>query len=127
MSTLFDFSKIRRLRTKKDTSPALVLKITERVIDNMLHYAIQITKQRYWGGKFNYGTDSFIASNSFILASASCPAGSSANSDNGSTRYLMYLRGSSQSSDNTVVTIRSLGWVEKLKVAVKEYNEHMEK
>ena len=121
-----DWCKLRKVRTK-DTSPAFVLAITERVVDNILRYDIQITKQRYRGDELNYGNNSFTASNGFTLTSASCPAGSSVNTGGVDSRYYMYVRGSSVSSDNDVITVSSLGWVERLKVAVKEYNEHREK
>ena len=119
-------SRIRKTRTK-DTSPALVVSVTNRVVDNMLQYDIQIIKQRYTNGRFSHWGTSITASNGFTLTSASCPAGSPANNDGGYNEYHMYMRGSSSSNDNDIITVPSLGWVEKLKVAVEEYNEHMER
>lgn len=109
-----------------DKRPALVLDITKRVINNILHYDIQVVEQRYRCGQFNYSGCSFIASNGFILASVSCPAGDYFNDGNYvQHQHKLYLRGSTRSQDNEVITVDGIGYVEQLKLAVEEYNRHM--
>lgn len=122
MSMPLSWNKVRETVSKKDNTPALVLDITEHVVDNMLLYHIQIVKQKYTGTQLYRGSNSFTASNGFTFASASCPAGSSHNSNNSGDNYHMYIRGSNRQSNDEVVLTRSLGYVEKLKEAVKEYN-----
>ena len=125
MSTPISPSMAEQLRPI-DKRPTLVLDITERVINNILHYDIQIVEQKYRCNQFNYGSCSFIASNGFILSSVSCPAGDYLNSgDYTRSQHKLYLRGSSPAQDNEVITIASTTYVEQLKLAVEEYNSHM--
>lgn len=103
--------------------PALVLDIKTINSDKGLQFTIQIVEQKIRGA--NAG---FTASNSFSFVSLSCPAiGIGYNmSDSGSVRKegLLYLRGSSSgySSDNSILITNSVGYIEKLKAAVIEYN-----
>lgn len=69
MSMPFTFGRLQKFRMKKGTSPALVLNITERVVNNVLHYDIVIVEQKYRNEKFHHGSNEFIASNSFVLSS----------------------------------------------------------
>ena len=84
-----------------------------------LYFTIQITHQKYRG----YVAD-FTASNGFRFTSAYCPAITGINSTGGgfSGRGVLFLRGDSTSEDNYVLRSYSIGYIEKLKVAVKEYN-----
>ena len=91
-----------------------------------LSFTVQIVKQRYRGSRAGYTT-----SNGFIFASLSCPAigmgYNSANNSITSTQPLLYLRGtSSRNDDNLILETDSIGYIEKLKEAVIEYNEHFE-
>lgn len=98
--------------------PALELDIKAIKSAKGLRFTIQIVSQRLRGSKAR-----FIASNGFYLASMSCPAISVGyNTDDNTNKPLMYLRGSSISSDNRILFTKSIGYVEKLKAAVIEYN-----
>lgn len=124
MGLPFNFGK---LQMKKDTSPALVLNITERVVNNVLHYDIVIVEQQYRNENFNHGSSEFTASNGFVLGSVSCPAGTSINDGACTSTQQLYVRGTNRACDNDTITVDGVGWVANLKVAVKEYNEHVTK
>ena len=98
---------------------ALELDIKTIKSGKSVSFTIQIVSQRLRGGKA-----SFAASNGFYFNSLSCPAiGACYNSgDNHNSNGMLYLRGSARSSDNDMLHTRSVGYVEKLKAAVIEYN-----
>ena len=124
MSMPLNWDRVHKAISEKDTSPALILDITEHVVDNMLHYRIQVIKQKYRSSRFYNSSDSFTASNDFTLSSVSCPAGSIHNTGSScESRLHMYVRGTDKSMDQELLATRSLGYIEKLKQAVKEYNE----
>ena len=125
MSMPLNWNRIREAVNKKDSTPALVLDITDHIVNNMLRYHIQITEQKYRGSELYRGSNSFTALNGFTLSSAGCPAGSRHNKGDSENNYHMYVRGSYSNSDNEVIIIYSLGYLEKLKEAVKEYNDLM--
>ena len=65
----------------------------------------------------------FVASNGFVLTSLSCPAiGAGYNSGSNITPPMMYLRGSAHDADDRILHTKSVGYIEKLKAAVIEYN-----
>ena len=98
--------------------PALELDIKTIKSDKGLKFKIQIVSQRLRGWHA-----SFTASNGFSFASMSCPAISVGyNTDGNTSKPMMYLRGSSTNSDNDILFTKSIGYVEKLKAAVIEYN-----
>ena len=79
-------------------------------------YRIQIVRQRHRGSRAK-----FVASNGFAFTSLSGPMiGGGFNKTN---RGMLYLRGTSYSNDTKVLYSRSVGYVEVLKAAVKEYNK----
>ena len=92
---------------------------------NGVSYIIKITEQRLRGVAAKLTT-----SNGFTFKSLSSPAigvcyndGSDADSvDNTNRGGLLYLQGSSRDADNRILRTSSIGYVNKLKVAVKEYN-----
>ena len=84
-----------------------------------LEFTVQIVEQRLRGSKAD-----FTASNGFRFASLSCPAigiGYNVNGGGGSKQGLLYLRGSAW-NDNEILCTNSVGYIEKLKAAVIEYN-----
>lgn len=86
---------------------------------NNLSFTVHIVEQRLRGSKA-----CFVASNGFYFSSLSCPAiGGDYNTGSGSSSTpMMYLRGNTRSNDNDKLYTRSLGYIEKLKAAVIEYN-----
>ena len=98
--------------------PALVLDIKQRQSDRGLKFTVQIVEQKLRGSKA-----SFVASNGFYFASLSCPAIGMGYNDSGSNvTPMLYLRGNAISTDNDILETPSIGYIEKLKVAVEEYN-----
>ena len=98
--------------------PALLLDIQQRRSDKGLKFTIQIIEQKLRGGRAN-----FVASNGFYFSSLSCPAiGMGYNKTDSNASPMIYLRGSSRRTDNEILSTTSIGYIEKLKVAVKEYN-----
>ena len=88
-----------------------------------LRFTVRIVEQRLRGSKAF-----FIASNGFKLSSLSYPAiGIGYNADGGTYNDgLLYLRGSARSNDNDIIETASVGYIDKLKKAVLEYNIAME-
>ena len=83
-----------------------------------LSFTVQIIEQRLRGSKAG-----FVASSGFYFSSLSCPAiVGGYNMDDGNSSAMLYLRGSDRSHDNDRLYTNSLGYIEKLKAAVKEYN-----
>ena len=98
--------------------PTLKLDIKKKKSAKGLSFTVQIVEQRLRGSKAN-----FIASNGFYFSSLACPAiGFGYNIDGTSSNGMIYLRGSSSRSDNDILYTDSIGYIEKLKDAVKEYN-----
>ena len=98
--------------------PALRVDIKTVKSGKYLQFTIQIVEQRLRGSRAG-----FTASNGFYFASLSCPAiGACYNSGTDNNDGMMYLRGSAYGSDNVVLRTRSVGYIEKLKRAVMEYN-----
>lgn len=102
--------------------PALVLDIQQLHSDRGLKFTVQIIEQKLMGGKA-----CFIASNGFYFQSLSCPSlGMCYNKTDSNATPMLYLRGSSPRTDNAILETSSIGYIEKLKVAVEEYNIHYE-
>lgn len=81
---------------------------------------IKIISQRYRGTDFNRGSIDFKSpTNGFSLISDSYPE--SYNYD--PARPVLCVWGRSRDLDNRPISIRGDEWLEKLRVAVKEYNE----
>ena len=98
--------------------PALVLDIKTIKSVNGLKFTVQIVEQKLRGGRA-----SFAASNGFYFSSLSVPAiGVGYNTAGGTTTPMMYLRGSARGQDNKILDTSSVGYIEKLKAAVIEYN-----
>ena len=98
--------------------PSLKLDIETSKSDNAISFTIQIVSQRLRGGRA-----SFQASNGFYFSSLSCPAiGAGYNETDSDAAPMMYLRGSSYTNDNDILYTKSVGYIEKLKAAVIEYN-----
>ena len=101
---------------------ALELDIKTARSDKGALFTIQITEQRLRGVAAKLTT-----SNGFTFKSISAPAigiGFNNGHDNDPTNMngLLYLRGSSRRNDRKILHTRSIGYVNKLKAAVKEYN-----
>ncbi len=98
--------------------PALVLEIKTIKKANSIKFTIQIVSQHHRGGRA-----SFQATNGFYFSSLSCPA-ISCNYNDGKSHMqpMMYLRGSGYRRDNDIMTTKSIGYIERLKAAVIEYN-----
>ncbi len=98
---------------------ALEIEIQQVERDNRLRFSIKIVGQRLRGGRA-----AFVASNGFVFRSLSCPAiGVGYNSGSGTCNMgMIYLRGSAYGSDNDVLYTDSMGYIEKLKAGVIEYN-----
>ena len=98
--------------------PALELDIKTIKDKNSLSFTVQVVKQKYRGVAANY-----VTSKGFTFFSMGCPA---VGSSHGGGAYpkppTIYLRGSSRTKDNSVLYTDSVGYIEKLKVAVEEYN-----
>ena len=105
--------------------PALELDIkTIRHKDKALSFTVQVVKQRYRGSLAYY-----TASNDFRFTSFGCPEigyGYNSRSFELHHQAVLYLRGSSRHKDNRILKTNSIGYIEKLKEAVIEYNEHFE-
>ena len=97
--------------------PTLELDIKERKSDKGLSFTVQIIEQRLRGGNAN-----FVASNGFYFSSLSCPAIGVGYNSSGSSKGMLYLRGSGRREDNAVLYTDSIGYIEKLKEAVLAYN-----
>lgn len=98
--------------------PALELDIKTIKSVNGLKFTIQIVSQRLRGGRA-----SFVASNRFYFTSLSCPAiGCGYNNTDSNAAPMMYLRGTARKSDNEILYTTSIGYIDKLKAAVIEYN-----
>ncbi len=76
----------------------------------------RVVEQNRICNEFNYGRNSFTASNGFHLFSLSHPD-ISMGSDG------LYVRGFVRSSDNEPFKVPSEEWLDKLRVAVREYNQ----
>ena len=115
------------MSTKK---PALVVEISECTDSNLLAYTIQIIHQKYKGYEFNKDGRVFTASNGFSLRSVDMPEarevhGGSNTTGRGSNR--LYVRGTYlDSSNDKILTVYSVSYIEELKVAIKEYNEQID-
>jgi hypothetical protein len=112
-----------------DKRPALVVKITKNTDEGFLTYGIQITHQRYRGREFSKGSCEWIASNDFTLMSDGCRETEEENSSNRDSSYgynnMFFVRGCWGNKDNDIAIVKSVSYIEKLKVAIKEYNEYM--
>jgi len=98
--------------------PALEVDIKTIKSDQGLKFTIQIVSQRLRG--YNAA---FTASNGFYFSSLSCPAiGEGYNNTDIPTTPMMYLRGSARKCDNDILWTTSVGYIDKLKAAVIEYN-----
>ena len=96
---------------------SLEIDIQRKKIKNGLLFTVQIVTQRLRGSRAN-----FLASNGFKFVSLSCPAiGVGYNVVEGMSP-MMYIRGSGRDSDDRVMETDSIGYIERLKNAVIEYN-----
>ena len=98
---------------------------------------MQVIQQEYTTWDFGINGDIFVASNSFELRSTGYPMLYNRNGNNEYIRIegktikgavnsivdLMCVRGSDTGMDDSIICIDSPAYIEKLKVAVKEYNE----
>lgn len=104
---------------------ALELDIKMRRSEDGLKFTVRIVEQRLRGGKANFTT-----SKGFYFSSLSCPAvGGAYNRPGGmgmNANGMLYLRGSATAKDNEILYTASIGYIEKLKAAVMEYNIAME-
>lgn len=101
---------------------ALELDIRTVRSDMGLLYTIQITEQRLRGVAARLTTP-----NGFTFKSISTPAigvGFNNGHDNDHTNVggLLFLRGTSRRNDDKILHTSSIGYVNKLRAAVKEYN-----
>ena len=98
---------------------SLELDIQMKTTKNRVYFTVQIVTQRLRGSRAN-----FIATNGFKLMSLSCPAigvGYNIPEDIGKNG-IMYLRGSARDTDERALEVESIGYIERLKQAVIEYN-----
>ena len=102
----------------------LVLEITT-VNNDTLVYEIRVKQQKYISRYFFGNTCKFNASNNFRLVSDSSPevvcVNTAYNSLGGVNK--LFVRGMCTSMDDRVASVRSIAYIEQLKIAVKEYNE----
>lgn len=119
----------------------LVIDIQPTVHKNVLIYIVQVTHQEYTGIYFTTnGGHNFTASNGFRLSSQSCPAlykkgngmqpsqqinGKRINGTWTHDHDMMCVRGSDRARYNTRMYTNSIVYIERLKLAVTEYNEFM--
>ena len=101
---------------------ALELDIKTMQSKNGVLFTIQITEQRLRGVAAKLTT-----SNGFTFKSVSTPAigigfNNGLDSHPVNVNGLLFLRGSSSRHDAKILHTRSIGYVNKLKAAVKEYN-----
>lgn len=100
-------------------SVALELDIKTVRGKNGLSFTVQILKQKYRGDRATYVV------NGFAFVSLGCPAiGTAHNNGDYSLQPMLYLRGGNRRKDDMILRTRSIGYIEKLKTAVIEYNEH---
>ena len=87
-----------------------------------LKFSIQITEQVLRGSNASY-----LTSNNFQFFSMSLPAVRHKHNTgyvgSGSVQDTLYLRGSERHKDNVVMYTTSVGYIERLKKAIVEYNE----
>ena len=114
----------------------LKLNIKQCMVGSRLLYTVQVVHQVHRRSVFNIDRDTFIASNGFELLSTGYPMLYCTNTHKepitlkgkrivgASTGYInkMCVRGSDRYMDNHIIYIDSPAYIEKLKVAVKEYN-----
>lgn len=80
---------------------------------------VEIIEQTHRESEFGFksGSNSFVASNGFVLASVAVPE---VRSD------MLYVRGSNNDKDSVVMCVRSEELMSKLRIAVSEYNNYTE-
>ena len=118
----------------------LVVDIRPTVHNNILIYVVQILHQQHTGNCFTISGNSFTATNGFKLSSQSCPAlykrrnglvqsihikGKRVNGTWSHDVDMIYVRGSDCTRDRTRMYTDSVVYVERLKLAIAEYNDHM--
>lgn len=99
--------------------PALEIDIQQVKRNKGLRFSVEIVGQTLKGSRAY-----FVASNGFVFNSLSCPA-IAVGYNSGDIIHspgMLYLRGSARGSDNRVLYTDSMGYIEKLKAAVIEYN-----
>lgn len=118
----------------------LIIDIHSTVYNNILIYIIQIVHQQRTGTYFTVSGHNFNASNGFRLSSQSCPAlykkhnvagspihikGKRINGTWAHDEDMLYVRGADCTRDMTRMYTDSIVYIERLKLAVTEYNECM--
>ena len=117
----------------------LVIDIQPTVHNNVLIYVVQITHQKYTGDFFTNTGNNFTASNGFRLSSQSCPViykknngvcaihikGKRVNGTRSHDVDMMCVRGGDSTRDRTRMHTASVVYIERLKLAITEYNDHM--
>lgn len=121
----------------------LIVDVHPTVYNNVLIYVVQVIHQHHTGGFFTRTGYNFVASNGFKLSSQSCPALYSTNYStrrvlpplsikgnriNGAWSHdhdMMCVRGSDRTRHRTRMYTDSIVYIERLKLAVTEYNEFM--
>ena len=119
---------------------ALVIDIQPTVYNNILIYVVQILHQQHTNSCFTRSGYDFNASNGFRLSSQSCPAlykkhngvgppvyikGKRVNGTWSHDADMMYVRGSDSTRDRTRMYTDSIVCIERLKLAITEYNNYM--
>ena len=76
---------------------------------------LRVKEQTHRGGDFGNNLDFFMSSSGFRIESHSSPE----------IQYeAFYIRGHSRGKDNTILVVPSDEWLDKCRVAVREYNEN---
>jgi len=105
-------------------------KIIDRPVGKLVIEVLQMKWGKTWRVKeqtcrvdaFNNGKNCFRASSGFKLYSGQFPSNDILEDAN-----LVFVRGQAHEFDNDVHSVVSEGWLSKLRVAVKEYNEYQRK
>ena len=102
-----------------------IKKSSRRSTAAWLEYGIRIVEQSHRGHEFTPHSNLFVASNGFKLISNLKPQLTYIPSGPSGTHYAdtYYVRGHMRGYDKWRSYVSSPLWIEKLKVAVKEYNE----
>ena len=122
--------KHTRNKKKKDKKLPLVIDIQESTEGALLVYLIKVMSQKYKYTDFIKDDDwhRFVASNGFVLVSDHCPGVDEMNPPDTRSRPYenkLFVRGLDHSSDNNVVKVYGISYIEELKIAVAEYNEYV--
>jgi hypothetical protein len=116
----FFIKQLKSLLPEKKTAGKLVIEVLNTKWGKKL---CRVKEQTFRGEDFWQGSMVFQASNRMKLYSAVGVCFGRSDYDGDISHNLVSVRGSDKSCDNDVLLVPSEAWLEKLRIAVKEYNQ----